>query len=77
MGLSMEAVQSAAVRRTLADHSPDVLIEIPRSSCRTLDFHRAEAMIELGRRLAEEALDQAGHGVPGGSRPPSAAAGTG
>jgi len=62
MGLSLEAVRSAALRRTLADHSPDVLIEVPRTACRTLDFHRAEAMIEVGRRLAEEALDGAEHG---------------
>ena len=48
------AVRSAAphARR----HSPDVVIEIPRSACNTLDFHRAEAMIEIGRHLAEEAL---------------------
>jgi NTE family protein len=58
MGLSLEAVRSAALRRTLADHPPDVLIEVPRSSCRTLDFHKAAEMIELGRRLAVEALDR-------------------
>jgi len=56
MGLSMEAVRSAAIRHTLADHAPDVLITVPRSSCRTLDFHRADEMIDLGRQLAEEAL---------------------
>ena len=77
MGLSLEAVRSAALRRTLADHSPDVLIEVPRSACRTLDFHRAEAMIEIGRRLAEEALDRAEHGSSGCAPPASAAAGIG
>jgi NTE family protein len=61
MGLSMEAVRSAAIRHMLADHAPDVLITVPRSSCRTLDFHRAEEMIELGRRLAADALDRAAH----------------
>jgi NTE family protein len=67
MGLSMEAVRSAAIRHTLADHAPDVLVTIPRSCCRTLDFHRAEEMIELGRRLAADALDRAGHVSPAGA----------
>jgi NTE family protein len=57
MELSLEAVRTTVMRRTLTDHPPDVLVTIPRSSCRTLDFHKAEAMIELGRRLATEALD--------------------
>lgn len=78
MGLSMEAVRSAALRRTLADHSPDVLIEVPRTACKTLDFHRAEAMIETGRRLAEEALDGTVSSRPSGWAPPAGAtAGTG
>ena len=58
VGLSLDAVRTAALRRTLAEHAPDVLITVPRSSCRTLDFHRAEEMTELGRRLAAEALDR-------------------
>lgn len=58
VGLSLGAVRTAVLRRTLAEHAPDVLITVPRSSCRTLDFHRAEEMTELGRRLAAEALDR-------------------
>jgi len=74
MGLSMEAMRSAAIRHTLADHAPDLLITVPRSSCRTLDFHRAEEMIELGRRLAADALDRGTSASPGGAvagRPPA------
>ena len=59
MELSFEAVRTAVLRHTLAAHPPDVLITVPRSSCRTLDFHRAEEMIRLGRRLAIEALEGA------------------
>jgi len=54
--MSLEAARRAVLRRTLDEHPPDVLITVPRSSCRTLDFHRAEDMIGLGRVLAEEAL---------------------
>ena len=59
MELSFGAVQAAVLRHTLAAHPPDVLITVPRSSCRTLDFHKADELIALGRRLATEALDRA------------------
>jgi len=57
MDLSLEAVRASLLRHTLAACPPDVLITIPRSSCRTLDFHKAEEMIALGRSLAVVALD--------------------
>ena len=56
MDLSLEAVRASALRHTLAACPPDVLITIPRSSCRTLDFHRPSEMIALGRGLAVDAL---------------------
>ena len=54
--LSYEAMQGALTRHRLAVYPPDVLIEVPRNAARTLEFHRAEELIALGRRLAEEAL---------------------
>ncbi|MGY1633923.1 patatin-like phospholipase family protein [Geodermatophilus sp. SYSU D01186] len=62
--LSLEAVRTAVMRHTLAVHPPDVLVTVPRSSCRTLDFHKAEELIELGRRLAAEALDREAESPP-------------
>jgi len=35
------------------------LITIPKTTCRTLDFHRANEMIAIGRERAAEALDDA------------------
>jgi NTE family protein len=58
MELSLAAMRTAVLRQTLATHPPDVLVTIPRSACKTLDFHKAEDMIELGRRLTEEALER-------------------
>jgi NTE family protein len=63
MDLSLEAVRTSVLRHTLAACPPDVLITIPRSSCRTLDFHKAEEMIALGRGLAVVALDGLADGV--------------
>ncbi len=57
MQLSLQAMQTLIARYRLAGFPPDVLISVPRTSCRTLDFHRADEMIELGRERAIEALD--------------------
>jgi NTE family protein len=60
MNLSLEAMQSLLARYRLAGYPPDVLVAVPKDACRTLDFHRADEMVALGRTLTTEALDQAG-----------------
>ena len=60
MNQSLEAMQSVLTRYRLAGNPPDVLITISKDACRTLDFHRAAEMIDLGRAHAAEALDAAG-----------------
>lgn len=55
---SFEAMQGTIARQKLAAYPPDVVIEIDRNACRTLEFDRAARMIELGRRKAEECLSR-------------------
>jgi len=57
MNRAFDVMQAALARHQLAAYPPDILIEVPRSSSRSLDFHRAADMIDLGRVLAEQALD--------------------
>lgn len=57
MNRTIDIAQSALARHTLAAYPPDVLIEVPRSTCRGLEFHRAVEVIDVGRALADEALD--------------------
>ncbi|MDX2356431.1 patatin-like phospholipase family protein [Dietzia sp. PP-33] len=57
---SIEAMQSILTGYRMAGNRPDVLVEVPSDSCSAFDFHRAEEMIELGRRLTAEALDREG-----------------
>lgn len=54
--LAFDAMQSTVARLKLAAYPPDVLIEIPRNACGTMEFDRAEEMIALGRKRAEEVL---------------------
>lgn len=55
---SFEAMQGTIARQKLAAYPPDVVIEIDRNACRTLEFDRASQMIELGHRKAEECLSR-------------------
>ncbi len=53
---SFDAMQGSIARQKLAAYPPDITIEIPRSCCRTLEFDRANEMIEMGYRKAGEKL---------------------
>jgi NTE family protein len=57
MNRTIEISQAALARHQLAAYPPDLLIEIPRTACRSMDFHRAAEVIELGHELAARALD--------------------
>jgi len=57
MNRTIDIAQAALARHTLAAYPPDLLIEVPRSACRSLEFHRAAEVIEVGRTLAAKALD--------------------
>lgn len=60
MNLAFETMQSTLTSYKLAGYPPDVLVEIPKASARTFEFHRAEELIDLGRRQTAEALADAG-----------------
>lgn len=57
MNRTIDIMQTAAARTQLAAHPPDLLIDIPRTTCRSLDFHRAAEIIEVGRQAAIRTLD--------------------
>ncbi len=53
---SFDAMQGAIARHKLAVYPPDIVIEIPRNACQTLEFDRAEEMIALGYSQAQNSL---------------------
>lgn len=57
MNRVIDIAQAALARHTLAAYPPDLLIEVPRTVCRSLDFHRANEVIDIGQELASAALD--------------------
>jgi len=61
VGLSLDAMQGLVARYRMAGLPPDVLVTVPVSAARSLDFHRVTEMIELGQQLTASALDASGH----------------
>ncbi|WP_240917746.1 hypothetical protein [Phycicoccus sp. HDW14] len=57
---SFDTMAALITRYRMASNPPDVLVSVPSDACRTMDFHRAPEMIELGRELTAKALDDAG-----------------
>jgi NTE family protein len=57
MNRTIDIAQAALMRHTLAAYPPDLLIEVPRTACRSLEFYRATEVIDIGQELASIALD--------------------
>lgn len=53
---SFDAMQSAIARQKLAAYPPDIIVEVPRNSCSTLEYDRATEMIELGYSIAAKTI---------------------
>lgn len=64
MNRTIDIAQAALARHTLAAYPPDVLVEVPRTACRSLEFHRAAEVIEIGRELAATVLDELEKSTP-------------
>lgn len=61
---SYDVMQEALTRYGLAGYAPDLLLTVPKTVARTLDFHRAEELIALGRKIALAELPKLGITAP-------------
>lgn len=59
---AMELMQANLARLKLAVHRPDLVIEIPLSSCSSYEFYRATELIALGHAITKRALREANIG---------------
>lgn len=55
---AIDAMQGTIARQKLAAYPPDLLLEVPRNLCGTLEFDRAEELIEFGYALAKKHLSE-------------------
>ncbi len=58
VNLSFEAMQASLTQYKIAGYPPDVLFNVPKRLCRFFEFYRAPELIELGRMVASDTLDQ-------------------
>lgn len=54
---SYELTQDRLVELTINHYKPDLVVDIPRTSCTIYDFHKASQMIDLGRQLYRARMD--------------------
>lgn len=55
---SYEFTQDRLVEMTIERYKPDLVIDIPRSSCGIYDFHKASQMMEIGRDRYRYRMDE-------------------
>ncbi|MGY6553809.1 MAG: patatin-like phospholipase family protein [Wenzhouxiangella sp.] len=53
---SLDTMEAKITRQQLAIFQPDLTIQIPKNACMVHEFHRAPELIEIGSRVAEEAI---------------------
>lgn len=58
---SFDTMAALITRYRMASNPPDVLVSVPTDASRTMDFHRAAELIDLGRALTTKALEDAGY----------------
>lgn len=55
---SYNMTQDRLASYLLKTYPPDILVEIPRNSCSTFEFYKAQYMIDLGRNACKQAIYQ-------------------
>jgi NTE family protein len=55
---SYEMTQDKLVELTINAYKPDILIEVPRTSCGIFDFHKAQHMLDIGEQCYNLAVDK-------------------
>ena len=68
MNMAFEAMQSSLTQYKLAGYPPDVLINIPKSVCLSFDYHKAPELIQIGREITANTLDNFENGKDTTSR---------
>ncbi len=57
--LALDTMGSMITRYRIAAQPPDLLVTVPGDIARTMDFHRAQELIAIGRELTTTALNDA------------------
>lgn len=58
INMMFEAMQESLTQYKIAGYPPDLLISIPKDTCTFYEFWRSKELIELGYKVASEALEK-------------------
>jgi NTE family protein len=58
---SLDIMEASITRQHLAIFQPDLVVQVPKNSASIHEFHRAREIVDLGSKLAREALE---HSAP-------------
>jgi NTE family protein len=58
MGRTIDAMQNSLEAYKIAGYSPDITIDIPHNACGFYEFNRTYELIELGRMIAKDSLEE-------------------
>ena len=57
MNKCIDTMQEVIARHELASHRPDIMINISKYVCETYDFHKAKELIEYGKVVAKDTIE--------------------
>lgn len=55
MNTSYDFTQDRLAQLTIEHYKPDLVVEIPRNTCGTFDFHKSAQLIEMGKQAYDKA----------------------
>ena len=58
MGRTIDIMQNAIMESKMAGYGPDMIIGVPNNACGFYEFNKAYELIELGRLIAREHLEE-------------------
>jgi NTE family protein len=56
LNISYDYTQQRLIQLMIEKYQPDILVQVPRDVCGGFEFHKAQEVIEVGRRVFKEAI---------------------
>ncbi len=57
MSKSIDMMQDRITEHTIAEHKPDILVQVSRSACGAFDYHKADKLVRAGYEAFEKSLE--------------------
>jgi len=58
LNISYDYTQQRLIQLMIEKHQPDILVQVPRDVCKGFDFHRAQEVVEAGKKAFNVAMER-------------------